>query len=172
MRSAAVVSFIVFLASCGVDDGAPVPSEAVATKTQALTLPRSPTQLVAASWRPRFIPATAQSAYLVVVADPLDRSQFLAWGYDVRAQASFFFFRGDIALDLSRLNAKVAAEASSVVIGGTAPDFSWGVATQLGRTPKPGDPPVPPGADWSAWSSAAWNSAAALDRVATNYGTN
>lgn len=176
MRSAATLSFIFFLASCGVEDGVAASPAEVEAKSQAMILvrtpplPSTPTQLVAASWRSRFIPTTAQSAYVVVVGDPLDRTSFLAWGYDVRGLATLFFFRGTIALDLSRLEAKVAAEVSSIVVGGTAPDFSWGAATQLSGGPR--TPPPPPGADWTVWSANAWNSSTALHRVAATFGAN
>lgn len=160
MRSEALMVAAAVLLGCGVEAQ---PVSEVGTARQALSLPRTPIELSGWQWGRRLVPATARSAYLVIVQDPRDPASFLAWAYDVRAGGTaLFFFRGQTASHLARLQDQVNVDVRSFVGGGTGfdPGFGWGTAQQVSKKP---NPPPPVINDWTPWSQHAFNVAIELE---------
>ena len=156
----ALLSLMVF-ASCGLET---TEAASVGTSRQAVVDLSQPASLTTWDWTQPLVPRGARSAYLVAVQDPNSAKHFLAWGYDAKSGAAFFFVRGETGSHVDRFLAEFSRDAATAMA--FDPGFSWGSGIQISKKP---DPPAPIG-DWRTWSRFALNKAVDLHTAANTFG--
>ncbi|MBU8899392.1 hypothetical protein KRR26_27620 [Corallococcus sp. M34] len=103
------------LADAGVDAGVDAGATCVVTSVPTLpTLPAAATKV--ANWPvgTPFIPVTVRSAYVSVYRHPTDKSQFVAYGFDVQSLQTFFYLTGVRATELTSFLSTIRTELSNL----------------------------------------------------------